>query len=82
MTEKIIMYGTTWCGDCHRSKRLLARLGVEYTWIDVDENAEAAEYIKQFGNGRRIVPTIIFPDGDVLVEPSDPELSAKFEARD
>ena len=78
MSDQIIMYGTTWCGDCHRSKRLLDRLQVDYTWIDVDLDAEALAYIKQINHGRRVVPTIVFKDGDVLFEPSDFELQNKL----
>ena len=77
MAQEIIMYGTTWCGDCHRSRRLLDRLEIEYTWIDVDEDETALAYIKTLNNGKRVVPTIVFADGDVLIEPSDPELLDK-----
>ena len=77
MSEKIILYGTTWCGDCHRSRRLLDRHEIPYTWIDVDRNPEAKAYIRSVNSGRQVVPTIQFPDGALLFEPSDPELAAK-----
>ena len=77
MTQEIIMYGTTWCGDCHRSRRLLDGNNVEYKFIDVDQDLEALEYIKTLNKGRRRVPTIVFADGDVLIEPSDPALAEK-----
>lgn len=73
----IVLYGTIWCGDCHRSRRLLDRHAVPYTWIDVDRDAEALAYIKALNNGRRVVPTIVFSDGSVLFEPSNATLAAK-----
>ncbi len=76
-TEKqIVMYGTSWCGDCARSKRLLDRHNVEYQWINIEEVPEAADTVRQINNGLQSVPTIVLPDGRVLVEPSDKELSS------
>ncbi len=76
--REIIMYGTAWCGDCVRSKRLLDRYGVVYRWIDIDQDLEAQARVIEINAGLRSVPTIVFPDGSVLVEPSDPELAAKL----
>ena len=69
----IKVYGADWCGDCFRAKRTLDRSGADYEWIDVDADADAkAEAIRL--SGRKNIPVIAFPDGDVLVEPTDPEL--------
>ena len=72
------MYGANWCSDCRRSKRLLDSKNINYQWIDVDNNEKALETVKSLNNGKRIIPTIVFPDGDILVEPTDSELSAKL----
>jgi mycoredoxin len=74
------MYGTTWCGDCARSKRLLERLGVPYTWHNIEQDKEAREYVVKVNRGNRSVPTIVFPDGSVLTEPSDAVLEQKVRA--
>lgn len=71
------MYTTSWCSDCHRAKYLLDEYGIPYVNIDVDENAEALAYVKQINEGRRVVPTIIFPDKTILVEPSNAQLAEK-----
>ena len=52
---------------------------VNYDWVNVDEETEFIEYILEVNNGERRVPTIVFPDGSVLVEPSNRELAAKLE---
>jgi mycoredoxin len=76
--EPITVYATTWCGDCHRAKRVLDRHRVAYRWIDVDEDDGAAAEVIRLNRGYRSVPTIVFPDGSILTEPSDPELEAKL----
>ena len=80
MTEGMItVYGADWCPDCRRSKAFLEEHRVPYQWIDVDQDTEAQEYVRQVNNGRRIIPTILFPDGSILVEPGNAELAQKLE---
>ncbi|OGO36945.1 MAG: glutaredoxin-like protein [Chloroflexi bacterium RBG_16_57_8] len=79
-SDQINMYGTTWCGDCARSKRLLERLGVPYDWHNIEQDEKARAYVIEVNHGNRSVPTIVFPDGSVLVEPSDAELEKMVRA--
>ena len=76
--SSIKMYGTTWCGDCTRAKAFLDRKRIDYDWTNVDDEPEYQEYIKNLNNGSQRVPTIIFPDGSFLVEPTDEELADKL----
>jgi mycoredoxin len=76
--SQIVMYGTTWCPDCARAKRVLARHGTEFKWIDIEKDEKARNYVVQVNHGFRSVPTIVFPDGSVLVEPGDAELEKKL----
>jgi glutaredoxin-like protein len=78
MDPEIIVYGTTWCYDTFRAKKFLDRNKISYQWIDIDKDAEARKFVEQVNNGMRSVPTIIFPDGSKLVEPSDDELAIKL----
>ena len=66
----LTVYTTKRCGDCHVAKATLDRAGVEYQEIDIDNNASAAETVLAINGGYRSVPTIVLPDGQVLVEPS------------
>ncbi|MCP4421195.1 MAG: NrdH-redoxin [Chloroflexi bacterium] len=75
--EMIIMYTTSWCSDCHRAKYLLDEYGIPYRNIDVEEDPEGLAIVKQINNGKRIVPTLIFPDKSILVEPSNILLAEK-----
>ena len=75
---EIKMYGTTWCGDCKRAKAFFEKHNIEYDWFDTDENEDFENYVKSLNNGNRIVPTILFEDGSMLVEPSDDDLAKKL----
>ena len=75
---EIIVYGTTWCPDCVRSKRYLDQRGITYQWVDVDRDEAAREHIIRINGGMRRVPTIVFPDGSILVEPTNVQLAAKL----
>ncbi len=76
--QQITVYGTGWCGDCFRARHLLDSRGVSYQWIDITGDPEATRIVEQHNNGSRSVPTIIFPDGSILVEPSNAELEGKL----
>jgi thioredoxin reductase (NADPH) len=78
MQPKLTVYGAPWCPDCRRSKQFLAEMRVPYTWVDIDQDAESAAFVKDKNGGRRIIPTIIFEDGSFLVEPSNAALAAKL----
>lgn len=75
---KVTMYVTTWCGDCRMAKRWFDSHDVPYEYINIEEDPRAAEYVMKVNGGMRSVPTIVFPDGSVLVEPGPRELAAKF----
>ncbi len=74
----ITVYGAPWCPDCKRSKQFLGEQRVPYTWVDIDQDEEGRRYVQQANNGRQIIPTILFEDGSILVEPSNAELAAKL----
>ena len=78
--EQIItVYGTKWCPDCHRARRVLDGRDIPYTYIDIHRDKQACTYVEQVNHGNRSVPTILFPDGEILVEPSSRDLNAKLD---
>jgi thioredoxin reductase (NADPH) len=74
----IRVYGAPWCPDCKRAKKFLAEHRVAYDWVDIDEDREGLAYVERVQNGGRTIPTIVFADGSVLLEPSDEELARKL----
>ena len=80
--QPITIYGTTWCGDCRRALRVLDQHQAQYNYVDIEVGDVARSYVEQLNNGYRSVPTILFPDGSVLVEPSSAILALKLAALD
>lgn len=79
--ESIRVIGATWCPDCRRAKKFLADQRVAYEWIDLEQEPEAVSEVLDRNGGARIIPTIIFPDGSHLAEPSNEELADKLGLR-
>lgn len=78
-TEKqIVVYSTVWCPDCKRAKKFFGEQRIPYVNIDIEQDPEAMAYVEKVNNGKRIIPTILFPDGSLLVEPSNAELAQKL----
>lgn len=80
LDRTIVMYTTTWCADCRRAKRVFTKLGVPYTEINIEHDDAAAALVQRLNSGMRSVPTILFPDGTRLVEPSSRELEETLRA--
>jgi len=78
--EKIKVYGTRWCGDTIRALRILDERKIQYEWVDINQSKEGAALVIQTNHGFRSVPTIFFPDGTILVEPTNHQLNEKLDA--
>lgn len=78
MPGEILFYETEWCWDCRMTRTALDRFNISYKRIDIDRNPEAARFVTQTNRGNRSVPTIVFPDGSILVEPSRDDLVNKL----
>ncbi len=76
--SQIVAYTTEGCPDCRRAKVYMKRNDIPFLEISVDADNKAVAFVKEQNNGNRSVPTIIFPDGSKLVEPSTGELEEKF----
>lgn len=74
----ILFYGTVWCPDSRRAQQLMDQRKIPYTWVDIDQDFQARAYVEHVNRGYRSVPTIVFPDGSILVEPSNEELARKL----
>ena len=77
--ESVIQfYGTAWCPSSRRAKKLLSDKKIEFEWINIDKDVEAREFGIMATDDNRSVPTIVFPDGEILVEPTSKELEDKI----
>lgn len=79
MTDpNIIIYGADWCGDCRRAKRFFIQHNIAFHWIDIEKDKAGEQFVLKTNRGMRSIPTIIFEDGSILVEPSNFQLAKKF----
>jgi glutaredoxin len=76
--QPIRVYGADWCIDCRRAKRFLTQYNVLYHWVNIEQDKEGEQLVLKLNKGMRSIPTIIFNDGSVLVEPSTNELARKL----
>lgn len=74
------MYGTNWCPQTVQAKACLKRHNIDFIWCDIEEDTEGCAFVEKVNRGNRSVPTIVFPDGSVLVEPGDLELESKLKS--
>jgi mycoredoxin len=74
------MYTTTWCGYCVRLKKALKAEGISFTEVDIEADPAAAEFVVSVTGGDQTVPTVKFPDGSALTNPSAREVKAKLAA--
>jgi mycoredoxin len=76
----ITMYSTTWCGYCRRLKTQLDSVGIGYTEVNIEQDAQAAAFVEQVNGGNQTVPTVVFPDGSAATNPSLAEVTARLAA--
>jgi thioredoxin reductase (NADPH) len=75
---QIKLYGTNWCSDCKRSKKFLGEQRIQYEYINIEEDSAGQAFVQKVQNGGLTIPTIVFPDGSLLIEPTNAELAAKL----
>ncbi len=74
----VTMFTTQWCGYCVRLKKLMQREGIDFAEVDIENDAAAAELVMQANGGNRTVPTLLFPDGTALTNPSIDQVKSQL----
>jgi mycoredoxin len=80
MTAAVTMYTTTWCGYCYRLKQGLASAGIDFSEVDIERDEQAAVRVMEVNGGNQTVPTLEFPDGSALTNPSVRQVQEKLAA--
>jgi glutaredoxin-like protein len=75
---EITVYGAPWCPDCRQSKQFLGEQRIRFNWVNIDDDEEGRNKVQELNDGKQIIPTIVFEDGSILVEPSNADLAAKL----
>lgn len=77
-SPRLTVYGTSWCPDVRRSRAVLDHAGVPYDYVDLELDTAAVRLVRRLQRGKRRIPTLIWPDGEHLVEPTEDELRARL----
>ena len=56
--ETVKIYGADWCKDTQRTLELLRNLGVVYEYIDIEQDKQALQWVKDQNNGKEKKPTV------------------------
>ncbi len=78
MAQPLTMFTTTWCAFCRRLKSQLAAEGIEIAEVNIEEVPAAADYVMSVNGGCQTVPTVVFPDGSALTNPSMSEVKQRL----
>ena len=78
MPGQFTMYSTPWCGYCHRLKGQLAREGIAFEVVDIEQDPAAAELVMAVNGGNQTVPTLVYADGTAHTNPSLAQVKAKL----
>jgi mycoredoxin len=78
--ETLTIYSTVWCGYCRRLKSQLEREGISFVEVDIEDVPGAADLVMSVNGGMQTVPTLVFPDGSALTNPSLAEVKAQLAA--
>ena len=65
-SKSILVYSTDWCPDCKRANKFFGEQRIPYVSIDIERDSEAMAYVEKVNGGKRVIPTIVFPDGSIL----------------
>jgi len=77
-SDKITLYTSSWCGHSMSVEGFLDRNDIPVEKINIDKDAESRERLIHLNGGYASVPTLIFPDGTKLTEPSIGQIRTKL----
>lgn len=80
MTEKILVYGHGGCPAVPPVTAMLTQAKVAFEYVNIRQQPDAAAQVRAINNGNESVPTLVFPDGSTLTEPSVNEVKRKLTA--
>lgn len=79
-SPQVTMYTTSWCGYCVRLKRHLNNEGIDFAEVNIESDPAAADLVEKANGGNQTVPTLIFPDGTALTNPTIDQVKSQLAA--
>ena len=80
MSGQLTMYTTTWCGFCRNLKKPARQGRHRDSEVDIERDPAAAEFVMSVNGGNQTVPTVVFPDGTAMVNPSAAQVRERLAA--
>jgi thioredoxin reductase (NADPH) len=75
--EGIRVAGTLWSLPTHQIKDFLVRHQLPYRYLDVESDPQAKTLVEAHNQGQLKIPTLFFPNGAALVEPTLQQVAEK-----
>jgi thioredoxin reductase (NADPH) len=69
--------GSRWSPQSFNTRDFLSRNQVPYQWVDLDQDAEMRALVMAETDETPRLPVVLFPDGGMLVAPTNSELATK-----
>ena len=76
--NRIILYTSNFCSHAWAVERFLEQHEVPTDVVNINEDVAARRRVVELNNGYASVPTLVFPDGSYLTEPSFGQLKHKL----
>ena len=70
LPDRLTVYSRPGCTDCATAHDVLEKFGVVFEEINILDNPDDQQAMMAVNGGVESVPTIVFQDGTVLVEPT------------
>jgi glutaredoxin len=74
------VYGADWCGDTRHTRAFLDGLGVQYEYVDIEQDESAAQWVREQNGDKERIPTVNVA-GQILCTPTDHELTSTLRER-
>ena len=74
------VYGADRCEETRHAREFLDRLGVQYQYVDIEQDEAAAAWVREHNSGRERKLTVDIA-GQVLSTPTDHELTSALRER-
>lgn len=78
-TEKITLYTSRWCAHSRSVESFLDINEIAVHKVNIDGDGESRARLIEINGGYASVPTLIFPDGTKMTEPSLSQLRKKLQ---
>ena len=78
-TTNIILYSRPNCPMNRPVLQVLLAAQADIDYVDIAQDEDARQRVREINDGNETVPTLVFPDGSTLSEPGPNKMRAKLQ---